>query len=79
MILMTEAAFRTLKTHKRGDFILENMTTYHLKPVQIDSRVEIKPQVLEVSRKFAKLDISVYFEHQLVAKGMVTAQLIDSI
>lgn len=77
-ILMTEAAFRALRTYKRGDFILENLTTYYLKPVQIDSEVDIRPRVIEVSRKFAKVDVEVYYEQSLVAKAMLTAQLIDS-
>jgi predicted transcriptional regulator len=78
-ILMTEAAFRALRTYKRGDFILENFTTYYLKPVQIESVVDIRPRIIEVSRKFAKLDVEIYHDQQLVAKGMLTAQLIDSI
>jgi predicted transcriptional regulator len=77
-ILMTEAAFRALRTYKRGDFILENLTTYYLKPVQIDTEVDIRPRVIEVSRKFAKVDVEVYLEQSLVAKAMLTAQLIDS-
>lgn len=78
-ILMTEAAFRALRSHKRGDLILENLTTYFIKPVQIDSEVEIRPRIIEISRKFAKVDVEIYTGLNLVAKSMITAQWIDSI
>ena len=38
------------------------MTIYFLKPVQIDSMIDIYPRVLEVGRKFGKVDIEVFNE-----------------
>jgi predicted transcriptional regulator len=78
-ILTTEAAFRAFRAQKRGDFILENITTYYLKPIQIESEVDIRPRIIEMSRKFAKVDVEIYSQQILVAKSMLTAQSFDSI
>lgn len=75
--IVTEAANRALKTFKRGDLVVENMTIYFIKPVQIDSKLEIFPKVLEVGRKFGKVDIEVFNEGKLVGKAMMMCQLLD--
>ncbi|WP_025027354.1 DRTGG domain-containing protein [Caldalkalibacillus mannanilyticus] len=75
--LLQEAGNRALRRQKKGDLVAENLSIYYLKPVQIETEIEIRPHVIELSRKFGKLDIEVFHEGQLVAKGMMSAQLID--
>jgi len=75
--IVAEAANRVIRGHKKGDLVVENMTIYFLKPVQIDSMIDIYPRVLEVGRKFGKVDIEVFNEGQIVGKAMMTCQLID--
>jgi predicted transcriptional regulator len=75
--LLTDSGNKALRYHKKGDLVAENLSIYFLKPVQIESIIEIRPQVLELSRKFGKVDIEVFHEGQLVAKALMTAQLID--
>ena len=57
--------------------MLENLTTYFVRPVQIDSTVEIIPRTLEVSRKFGKVDVEIFSGGKLVCKALVTAQAIN--
>jgi predicted transcriptional regulator len=75
--IVTEAANRVLRSYKKGDLVVENMTIYFIKPVQIDSLLEIFPKVLEVGRKFGKVDVEVFNEGILVGKAMMMCQLID--
>jgi predicted transcriptional regulator len=75
--VMIEAACNALRQHRRGDVIPENITVYYLKPVQMESNIQIKPCVLDVSRRFGKVEVSVYHQEQLVGKAMVTAQIIE--
>jgi predicted transcriptional regulator len=75
--LMTQAAFRAVKEHKKGDLVLENMSSYFLRPVQIDNEIDIRSVVIEVSRKFIKVDVEVYHSGQLMAKAILAAQVID--
>jgi predicted transcriptional regulator len=75
--LMTQAAYRIVKAHKKVDLVMDNMSTYFIKPVQIDSQIEIRPTIIEVSRKFSKIDVEIYHANALVSKAMLTAQVID--
>ncbi|EDL65364.1 CBS domain-containing protein [Bacillus sp. SG-1] len=75
--LVTEAANRALKNYKKGDLVVENMTVYFIRPVQMESIIEIRPKVLDVGRKFGKVDVEVYHETVLVGKAMMICQLID--
>lgn len=75
--IVTEAANGVLRGYKKGDLVVENMTIYFIKPVQIDSMLEIYPKVLEVGRKFGKVDVEVFNEGTLVGKAMMMCQLID--
>ncbi|MFC4321073.1 CBS domain-containing protein [Litchfieldia salsa] len=75
--IVTEAANRVLRSYKKGDLVVENITIYFIKPVQIDSIIDIKPKVLEVGRKFGKVDVEVFNEGIVVGKAMMMVQLID--
>ncbi|ALC84726.1 hypothetical protein AM499_02040 [Bacillus sp. FJAT-22090] len=76
-ILLTETGAQTLKIRKRGESVVENMTIYYTKPIQIESILRIHAKVLEMSRKVAKMDIEVFNEKQLVGKAMVTYQMLE--
>lgn len=75
--LMIRAAFQAIRAQKRGDLVLENMTAYFVSPLQIDSEVDIVPKTIEVSRKFGKAEVEIRHNGQLIAKSMLTAQLIE--
>lgn len=75
--IVTEAGSRVLRSYKKGDLVVENITVYFIKPVQLDSILEVQPRVLEVGRRFGKVDVDVYNEGNLVGKAMLMAQLID--
>lgn len=77
--IVTEAANRALRSFKKGDLVIENITIYFIKPVQIDSIVEIRPKVLELGRKFGKVDVEVYNEGVVVGKAMLMAQLLERV
>lgn len=75
--IMTQAAYRAVKDLRKYEHVLENMTTYFVRPIQIDHEIVIRPQMIEVGRKFCKLDVGVYHDRQLMCKAMMTAQAID--
>lgn len=75
--IVTEASNRILRSSKKGDLVVENMTIYYLKPVQMESVLDIVPKILEVGRKSGKVDVEVYNEGSLVGKALLMCQLID--
>lgn len=76
-MVLTEAAAAALKTKNRKDSVLENITVYFLKPVQLDAALIIRPTILDISRKSAKVDVEVLYEQQVIGKSMLTFQLLD--
>ncbi|MCK6258044.1 CBS domain-containing protein [Fictibacillus sp. KIGAM418] len=74
--LVIEGASRALRKIKKGDIVVENLTFYFIKPVQMESTIEIVPRVLEVSRKFGKVDVELYHDGAVVGKALLLAQLI---
>jgi predicted transcriptional regulator len=77
--LLTQSAIRVLKEYKKGDLVLENMSTYFIRPVQIESEVEIRPRIIEVSRRYGKVDVEIVHNGHPVAKAMINAQVIDQL
>lgn len=75
--LMTQAAYWAVQDIRKGDLVIDNVSTYYLRPVQMETEVDIVPNVIEVSRKFGKIDVEIYYGNQLVSKAMVTAQMFD--
>ncbi|WP_232698917.1 DRTGG domain-containing protein [Brevibacillus daliensis] len=75
--VMAEAACNELRRHRRGDMVPENITVYFLRPVQIESELEVRPRVLDVSRRFGKVEVEVYHQEHMVGKAMITAQILE--
>lgn len=75
--LLAEVGSFALKRRKRGDAVAENMTIYFIKPVQMESVLTIKPRILDMSRKFVKMDFEVFNGSVLVGKAMMMFQLLE--
>lgn len=75
--ILTESASRALRAQKKGDLVVESLTIYFVKPVQIDSIIEIHPKVMEIGRKFGKVDVEVQQDGAIVGKALLMVQFID--
>lgn len=75
--ILVEAAMAALKTKNRKDSALENLTVYFLNPVQLESIVIIRPVILDISRKSAKVDVELSLDNEIVGKALLTLQLLD--
>jgi predicted transcriptional regulator len=74
---VTESANRFFRMKKKGELAVESMTIYFLKPVQMDSMIEIVPKILEAGRKYGKVDVEAYHNGELVGKALMMCRLID--
>lgn len=75
--LLSEVGSFALKRRKRGDAVAENMTIYFIKPVQMESVLTVVPHILDMSRKFVKMDFDIFNETVLVGKAMMMFQLLE--
>lgn len=75
--LLTEASYRMLRKQHRGDMVVDNLSLYMLKPVQLEREVTVIPRIIDLGRKVGKVDLEVIHNGQSVAKALLTAQLIE--
>lgn len=75
--IVADSANRLFRLQKKGELAVENMTIYYLKPVQMDSILEVVPRILEAGRKFGKVDVEAFNNGELVGKALMMCRLID--
>ncbi len=75
--LLTDVGNRAIKMRKRGESVPENMTIYFIKHVQLGSTVIVQPRILQMSRRFVKVDFDLFSDSELIAKAMVMYQLFE--
>lgn len=75
--LVSEASARLLLHLKKGKMVLESLSVYFVEPVQMDSKLVIKPELLDAGRLYAKINVDVFNGKKIVGKGMLMAQLMD--
>lgn len=75
--VMTQAAFKSTKDISGNDYVLDNMSTYFLRPLQIEDQIVIIPKLLEMSRRTCKIEIEMTHEETLVVKAVMTLQSIE--
>ncbi|MFV0982318.1 DRTGG domain-containing protein [Latilactobacillus sakei] len=63
-------------THQRHSMI-EQINLHYLRLIQIESQIQILPRILEIGRRSAKIDVDVYANHVIVAKAIVTCQILE--
>lgn len=75
--IMANVAQRTMYHHQRRNAVIEQINLHYFRLIQLESDLDIRPRVLEIGRRSAKLDIEIYIENALVAKGIVVCQLME--
>lgn len=75
--VMTQAGFRAARDMSGKDYVLDNLMTYFIRPVQIEDAVVLRPLLLEMSRRTCKLEIAITRENHLVCKAVMTLQSIE--
>lgn len=75
--VMRQAAFRAAKDMAGGDYVLDNLSTYFIRPVQIEDPIVVTPRLLEMSRRTCKMEIEISHHSSLISKSVMTLQAID--
>lgn len=59
--------------------VIEQISLYYFKLIQMDSEIEIRTQVIEVGRRSGKVEVSVSKDNIVSAKAIAVCQLMDPI
>lgn len=68
---------RTMLMNQKRNVLVEQMSLHYLRLIQLESELDIRPKILEIGRRSAKLDIEVYIENAIVAKAIVVCQVME--
>ncbi|GGJ11561.1 thioesterase [Alicyclobacillus cellulosilyticus] len=72
--LMEACAILCLQRSRSIEMVVENFTLYFLKPVSVDSKIEVRARTLNSGRRFAKVEVEVFDGSDQAAKALVTVQ-----
>lgn len=75
--IVTSSVRRIMHMQEKRNVVIEQVSLYHFKMIQIGSTIDIKPRILEIGRRSAKLDVEVTLENIIVAKAIVVCQLMS--
>ena len=75
--MITDVAQDFLKHNYQKRSLIEQITVNYLKLIQLEHRVQIVPELLDLGRRSAKLEITVSAEHVLSAKAFVVCQILE--
>ncbi|MFD2671444.1 DRTGG domain-containing protein [Marinicrinis sediminis] len=76
-LLSALGAQRLIKEQKRGDLVMDNMSLYFIKPIQLEHQIVIRPKMIELSRRFGKVEVDIHHHDQIVMKALITAHVIE--
>lgn len=68
---------RVMDVNHRRNAWIEQVSLHYFHLIQLESELKIEPQILELGRRSAKLDINVFIENSLVAKAIVVCQVME--
>ena len=61
----------------RRNTVIEQLEMHYLRMIPIESKIAIQIQTLDIGRKVSKIDISVLLENSVVAKAIMSNQLME--
>lgn len=77
MTLVAEAGAVAIRKFRNANMVVENVSVYFLKPIQIDTVLTIQATVLDVGRRFGKVDVELYVNQELVGKALFTGGVLQ--
>ncbi|MFV0559458.1 MAG: DRTGG domain-containing protein [Enterococcus sp.] len=75
--ILSDVSQRVMQANQRRNVFIEQINLHYLRLIQLESELDIRPRVLEIGRRSAKLDIEVFIENTLVAKSIVICQVME--
>lgn len=68
---------RAMLMNQKRNVLIEQVNLHYLRLIQLESELDIRPKILEIGRRSAKLDIEIYLENVIVAKAIVVCQVME--
>lgn len=75
--VIANVAKRSMAQQQRRNTWIEQVNLHYFRLIQMESEIIIRPRILELGRRSAKLDIEMMIENSLAAKAIVVCQVME--
>lgn len=76
-MLFSTMGTMTLRQKNNINVLVDSINTYFIRPVQIDSSIDIYCNIIDMGRNFCKIEIDMYnYKKEIVGKCIVSARII---
>lgn len=76
-MLLSTMGIMTLRQRNNINVLVDSINTYFMKPVQIDSLIEIYADIIDMGRNFCKVEIEMFDNNKdIVAKAFLSAKIL---
>ncbi|MFZ5966441.1 MAG: DRTGG domain-containing protein [Bacillota bacterium] len=76
VMLMSTAGSLAIKAQKHLDSVIDSFMIYFIRPLQLENKIEVYAEIINMGRKFCKVDVRVYHGRDIVAKALMSAKLL---
>jgi predicted transcriptional regulator len=75
-MLLSTMGIMTLRQRNNINITVDSISTYFIKPVQVDSHIEITTEAIDMGRSFCKIEVSMMDNKgELIAKALMSAKV----
>ncbi|MCM0651046.1 DRTGG domain-containing protein [Clostridium swellfunianum] len=75
-MLLSTMGIMTLRQRNNINITVDSISTYFMRPVQVDSHIEIITEVIDMGRNFCKIEVSMTDNKgELIAKALMSAKV----
>ncbi|MCY6957563.1 DRTGG domain-containing protein [Clostridium brassicae] len=75
-MLLSTIGIMTLRHKNNINITVDSVMTYFMKPVQMDSVINICSEIIDMGRSFCKVEINMYKKKDLIAKALISAKMV---
>lgn len=76
-MMLSTMGIMTLRQKNNINITVDSISTYFMRPVQIDSHIEVIAEIIDMGRNFCKVEITMLdSKKELIAKALISAKLL---
>jgi predicted transcriptional regulator len=76
-MLLSTVGIMTLRQKNNINIFVDSISSYFMKPVQVDNHIQIVSEVIDMGRSFCKVEITMYDnKEELISKALLSAKVL---
>jgi predicted transcriptional regulator len=76
-MLISTMGIMTLRQRNNINISVDSISTFFMKPVQVDSHIEISTEIIDKGRNFSKVEVSMYDSRkEMIGKALISAKVL---